>query len=254
MSKTSVENALQVLKLFSMDEPELGVTKISEKLGVAKSTAYRLLASLAEEGFVFKDSNSNLYSLGLSVIPMMEVVQSQIPITLEAKPILSKLVINTNENAHLCILEGLEVVYLETIEGFYASNDLIHIGKRKPAHCTSGGKAILAFDQSLKEIAPNQLKRYTPYTITEKEEFKRQLETIRKESFVISKQEYREHIIAIAVPVFNDKQKVIASISITIDKKRYSDKLANRYINDLKHATAELTKIITLRKRSELYE
>lgn len=176
--RTSVENALKVLKLFSMDEPELSVTAVSEKLKIAKSTAHRLLVSLAQEGFVYKDTQSNLYSLGASVIPMMDIVKSQIHISNEVSPILSDLVVNTRENAHLGILDGLNVIYLETIEGTYAPEDYIHIGKRKPAHCTSGGKAILAFNEEIAGIASNHLKQYTPYTITDRLQFIEQLRQI----------------------------------------------------------------------------
>lgn len=252
MSRTSVENALQVLKLFSMDEPELSVTAVAEKLQVAKSTAYRLLASLAKEGFVYKDTQSNLYSLGASIIPMMDVVKSQIHISNESRPILSDLVLHTKENAHLGILEGLHVVYLETVEGMYAPEDYIHIGKRKPAHCTSGGKAILAFNEEFAKIAAENLQSYTPFTVTEPQQFMKQLRHIGEVGHVVSKQEYQPHIIAIAVPVYNEKNQVIASISITIDKSRYSKCLEIRYINNLKKAAKELTAIIKLRKRSEI--
>src|SRR5699024_569978 len=159
--RTSVENALQVLKLFSIDEPELSVSFVSKKLQVAKSTAYRLLAFLAQEGFVYKDPQTNLYSLGTSVLPMMNIVKSQIPISNEVQPLLSELVINTKENAHLCILDGLHVVYLATFEGIYAPNDYIHVGKRIPAHCTSEGKVILAFNDEIANIAINHLHSYT---------------------------------------------------------------------------------------------
>src|SRR5690625_2692223 len=196
MRRTSVENALQVLKLFSIDEPELSVTSIAEKLQIAKSTAYRLLASLAHEGFVYKDTNSNLYSLGASVLPMMDVVKSQIHISHEVRFILRDLVIHTNENAHLGILEGLDVVYLETVEGKFAPDDYIHIGKRKPAHCTSGGKAILAFNEELADIAADNLQSYTSFTVTDQQEFKKQLRLIREAGYVVSKREYRPHIIA----------------------------------------------------------
>lgn len=249
MRRTSVENALQVLKLFSMDEPELSVSAVAKKLHVAKSTAYRLLASLAEEEFVYKDTHSNLYSLGASVLPMMEVVRSQIHISNEVRPILSDLVINTNENAHLGILDGLHVVYLETVEGMFDPEDYIHIGKRKPAHCTSGGKAILAFNDDIADFAAQNLQSYTPFTVTNPQQFKKQLQQIREVGHVVSKQEYRPHIIAIAVPVYNERYEVIASISITIYKKRYSRRLKNRYVIELKNAAEKLSHIITLRKR-----
>lgn len=142
---TSLENALLILKSFSIDQPEMGVTEIAHTLGIAKSTAHRLLSSLTQEGFVVKDRQTNLYSLGSSILSLTNIVNSQIPILNEATPILNKLAEFTGENAHLSILEGLSIIYLQTIQGRFPVHDFIHIGKRHPAFCTSSGQAILAY-------------------------------------------------------------------------------------------------------------
>src|SRR5699024_10592449 len=152
---------------------------------------------------------------------------------------------------HLCILDGLHVVYLATFEGIYAPEDYIHVGKRIPAHCTSEGKVILAFNDEIANIAINHLHSYTRHKITDPLTFKKQLRSIRETGYVISKLEYKAHIVAIAVPVYNEKNQVIASISITIDVSRYTNELANRYIIELKKVAKELTYMIKLRKRSE---
>lgn len=251
--KTSLENALHLLKIFSMDEPELSVTSVSEKLNVAKSTAHRLLTSLAAEEFVYKDPHSNLYSLGLSILRMVEIISSQIHISNEAVPILNKLAEKIGENAHLAILDGSEVVYLQTIDGDYSSIDYIHLGRRKPAFCTSAGKVILAFNPEIAEIVAKQLTPYTKHTITDPKIFFQELENIRRLGYVISVKEYKEHITSLGVPVYNESGYVIASISITVDHARAtSERIQRNYISLLRQAGKELTNIIRLRKGGSL--
>lgn|SRR5690625_1879244 len=251
--RTSLENALHLLKLFSMDEPELSVTEVSEKLGVAKSTAHRLLSSLAQEGFVYKDSQSNLYSLGFSILRLVEIVNSQIHISSEAIPILNTLVEEIGENAHLAILDGFDVVILQTISGDYSSIDYIHLGRRLPSFCTSSGKAILAFNPDIAKDVAKIMKPYTNKTIVDPKLFFAELEKIRKQQYVISVREYKDDITSIGVPVFNEVGHVIASITITIDYERAtSNRVQNHYVSLLQRAGRELTKIIKMRKRGHV--
>ncbi|WP_339164515.1 IclR family transcriptional regulator [Siminovitchia sp. FSL W7-1587] len=251
--RTSLENALHVLKLFSMDEPEMSVTDVSRKLQVAKSTSHRLLSSLASEGFVYKDPHTNLYSLGSSILSLVQIVNSQIPIANEAVPILNMLVETIGENAHLAILEGLDVVYLQTIDGVYSSVDYIHLGNRKPAFCTSAGQAILAFHPKTAARASRQLRTYAVNTITSPDAFFQKLKDVQKNGFVISEQEYRDGITGIGVPVYNDKKQVMASLSITALTQRVSsDRIKNRYVTLLQKASGKLTEMIIWRKRSDI--
>lgn len=251
--RTSLENALHVLKFFSIDEPEMSVTEISRKLGTAKSTSYRLLSSLASEGFVYKDPHSNLYSLGSSILSLANIVHSQIPISNEAVPILNMLVETIGENAHLSILEGTEVVYLKTIGGIYSSVDYIHHGSRKPAFCTSAGQAILAFHPDAAKLASNELQTHKKSTIISPLAFLKRLDRVRKDGFAICDQQYRNDITGIGVPVYGESGQVIASLSITAFSKRISSpEIQSRYIALLKKSSERLTDMIKLRKRRDM--
>lgn len=235
-----------------MDEPELSVTEVSLKLQVAKSTAHRLLTSLASEGFVYKDPHSNLYSLGSSILSLTEIVNSQIPISNEAMPILHMIVESIGENAHLTIVEGLDIVYLQTISGPYSSDDLIHLGNRKPAFATCAGQAILAFHPHLAEQAAQQLHPFTKHTIVSKADFFNKLQSVRQLHYSICVEEYRAGISAIGVPVFNESDEVIASLSITAHTKRMSsEKMKQQTIALLQKGAAQLHEMITLRKRRD---
>ncbi|GAB3062572.1 IclR family transcriptional regulator [Virgibacillus ainsalahensis] len=247
---TSLENALAMLKQFSIDTPEIGVTSLSHRLDISKSTAHRLLSSLAQEGFVYKDPQTNLYSLGSSILSLVNIVNTQIHISNEVIPILNLLVEKTNENTHLTILEGLEVVYIQTIGGEYASKDKILLGSRRPAFCTSAGQSILAYHLDAESEAARNLNYYTSKTITSQKLFLEKCCKIRKEGFSLSEEEYEEGVTGISVPVFDESGKVIASLGVTGNTKRIASlNLQQKYIHLLNNSSKELTKIIKLRKR-----
>lgn len=249
---TSLENALLILKSFTLDKPEQSVTEIAQSLNVAKSTAHRLLSSLNKEGFVVKDRQTNLYSLGSSILSLTNIVNAQIRISNEVIPILNTLVEATSENAHLAIIEDLEIVYLQTMSGLYQANDFVHIGKRHPAFCTSSGQAILACHPSLAEKVANHLTPFTPYTVTSPSLFIQKLRLVKEMGYVICDKEFQPHICGIGAPVFNEKQEVIASINITADSKRAnSPALQKRYIHAVQNAATQLSEIIAIRKRSD---
>lgn len=225
---SSLENALAILKLFSMNEPELSVTSISKKLAISKSTAHRLLTSLLSEGFVHKDPQTNLYSLGTSILSLVNIVNSQIHISTEVIPLLNSLVERTNENAHLAILEKDYAVYIQTMKGSYPTNDHIQLGTRKLAYETAAGKVILAF-----QSASNHHDSY------------KEIHTIQANRFAIYE---KQNVMEIAVPVYKNDTDVIASLSITADTNRVTRRMQKHYIFLLQHAANELRKIVQLRK------
>lgn len=236
--KSSLENSLTLLTLFTMDEPELGVTSISKKLGVSKSTAHRLLTSLVQEGFVYKDSKTNLYSLGATILSLVNIVNSQIHISNEVIPLLNILVEKTKHSAHLAILENENVVYIQTMKGVYPCLDSIQLGTKRPAHLTAAGQVILANNREELNLAE----------ITNSDLFHEKLNMIREKGNAISKGEFKQGVTELAVPVYKNRTDVIASISITSNNDRIiSSRIFKQYTKLLHHAANELQKMIQMR-------
>lgn len=129
-SFSSLENALRLLQLFSMDETELSITDISERLNISKSAAHRLLQTLKSEGFVKKDAKTNLYSLGASLLAMRKIIHSRFPICQIALPFLQELVSLSGESAHIATLHGADVIYLHKVECDHPIRLLSYVGKK----------------------------------------------------------------------------------------------------------------------------
>lgn len=219
---SSVKNALRILNSFTMEEPEKKISDISAELGLNKSTVSRTMATLASEGFVYKDPETKKYRLGFSILTLSGIINSNMDIYKESHPVLNQLVESIGETAHISILDQLEVIYLQKVECNHPVRFLTHVGKRNPAYCTSSGKVILAFsrEELVEAVIANGLKKYTKNTITDPDEFRQHLQEIRERGYAYSIEEFSEGVITIAAPVYDYTGKVVAALSVVGPKQR----------------------------------
>ncbi len=144
----SVGSALDVLECFATDG-ELGVSDIARRLGVAKSTAHRLLQTLVSRGFVEQDSSSGLYRLGIHVYELGQLAQARNELRHAALPTLRVVAQSTGLTVNFSVPEGADVVFIERLENTDGVRILGHFGRRLPAHCTSSGKVLAAFNEAV---------------------------------------------------------------------------------------------------------
>jgi IclR family transcriptional regulator, KDG regulon repressor len=219
---SSLKNALRILNSFSMDEPEKKITEISSSLGLNKSTVSRTMATLASEGFVFKDPETKKYRLGLSILTLSGVVNSTMDIYRESQPILNKLVETLGETAHISVLDHLDVIYLHKVECNHPVRYLTHVGRRNPPYCTSSGKVLLAFsgEDVINSVIEKGLHRFSKNTITDPERLHDHLREVNKNGYALSVDELLDGATSIAAPIYDYNEKVIAALSIVGPKQR----------------------------------
>ena len=104
---SSVASAVALLKAFSEDDVELGITALAKRLGIAKSTAHRLAATLMSEGLLEQDRDSGRYRLGIALVRLGALVRQRMDVSSEAKQFLYELRETTHESVHLAILDGV---------------------------------------------------------------------------------------------------------------------------------------------------
>ncbi len=213
---SSLENALRILHLFSMDETEFSLPEISKRLEIGKSTVHRLLQTLKSEGFIKKDPRTNMYSLGTSILAMNKIIQSRLTICNIASPFLQKLVQESGESTHIAKLQDIDVIYLRKIECDHPVRLLSYTGKRNPAFCTSSGQAILAFQpkEIIDKVIQNGLPPYTSKTITSPELFQNKLKQIQQQGYALSIEELHEGVASISAPIWSRNNRVLYSVSI----------------------------------------
>lgn len=238
---TSVRNALKVLQSFTMEAPEQRISDLAISLGLAKSTVSRLMSTLASEGFVIKDPETQKYRLGLSILTLSGVITSNFEITREAAPVVTKLVNELGESAHLAILEGLDTIYIHKVECNHPVKVLTHLGKRNPAYCTSSGKVLLAHstDEVISQVIENGLHPYTRKTITDPIKLRNALKTIKEQGYALSKDELLDGVTTIAAPLFDYTGKVVAAITVTGPDQRITNHKIPMYVKKIVDASKE---------------
>jgi IclR family transcriptional regulator, KDG regulon repressor len=241
---SSVKNALRILKSFTLDEPEKKISDLSLSLGLNKSTVSRTMATLASEGFVYKDPETKKYRLGFSILELSGIVNSSIDVYRESQPILMKLVETIGETAHISVLDKLDVVYLSKVECNHPVRFLTYVGKRNPPYCTSSGKVLLAFSSEslLEQVIEKGLHKFTKSTITDPQKLRNHLRNICESGFAYSIEELTEGVTSIAAPIFDYKGNIIAALSIVGPIQRIQSHKISGYAKKAIQAGLEISR------------
>jgi IclR family acetate operon transcriptional repressor len=225
----AVRRAIAVLKAFSDDAPEMGVTEVSRKVILHKSTVYRLLSAFEGEGLIAKSPETGKYRLGPELIVLGEQVLRHTDVHRVALPFLRELADRTGETVDLEVLSGSNVVTIEEIAGKHVVAAAGAIGMPWAAHATSTGKVLLAHlpPEKQRQILARTLKKFTPRTIIDAKTLGRDLIKIREQGYAVSFGELEDHLIAIGLPIRSRNGDAIAAVSISgPDTRLTPDKMA----------------------------
>lgn len=199
----SVDNALKLILLLG-EQQEIRLTDAGTHLGVATSTAHRLLAMLTWRGFVRQDPVTKTYGPGPALTTVAFSVLRRMDIPRLAQPILDDLVQSLGETCHLGTLEGDHVRFLAVSEPDVAVRVASRLGRSSPAHCTSTGKVLLAelSDEQLLRLYPSErLTTVTSNSLSSRDQLFAQLAKTRLDGYALNRQESEEGVASVAVPV-----------------------------------------------------
>ena len=221
---SSVTSALLLLKVFSEEEAEIGISSMAKRLGLAKSTVHRLAVTLAAEGFLEQNPENGRYRLGLSLFSLGTLVRRRMDVSNQARPLLGQLRDSTQEAVHLAILAQTSIMYLYNLESSQAIGIRSYIGARKPAFCTSEGRVLLAFGppEAAASVFAEGLKPRTPKTNTDPAALAKTLEEVRQLGYAIDDEESEEGMRGVAAPIRDISGRVIAAASLAGPIQRLS--------------------------------
>jgi DNA-binding IclR family transcriptional regulator len=246
----SVDRALMIVEALHSAKKELGVTEISEMLGLHKSTTFGLICTLENRGFLSQNKEIGKYKLGLRFMEIGNAIHENLDLRQIVKPYLKELSEKFQETVHFAIEENNKVVYIDKIESPRALVIKSSIGKRNPMHCTGVGKCLLAFmnDERRQEVFEEELEKFTENTITDKEKLEEEIIKIRKNGYSIDNEEIEIGLKCIAAPVLNHKNELIGGISISAPSTRMTDERIKELMIPLKNATLNISKDLGYKK------
>lgn len=223
---SSVASALLLLKTFSEDEAELGISSMAKRLGLAKSTVHRLAVTLASEGFLEQNQENGRYRLGLSLFALGVLVRRRMDVSNLGMLLLRALRDLTQESVHLAILTEDSIVYLYNVEGAQAIGARSYLGARKPAFCTSEGRVLLAFGsaQQVQVALAEPLEARTPKTVTDPKALLKLFDEVRRLGYAIDDEESESGMRGVAAPIRNISGTVIAAVGLAGPVQRLTKK------------------------------
>lgn len=220
----TVRKVAEILELFSAGRSEWGVREVSRELHIPKSTAHALMHSLANQRLLQR-TDKGRYQLGWKLFELGQILLDATQIRVAARALIQDLVDRMGETAHLATLDGIQAVYIERLPRVPEGRGIAaRKGERRPAYRSAVGKVLLAYSEweSIVSLLRQQgLNALTKNTITSLDELHEELRETRRRGYGYDIEETSKGVCCIAAPIFNDRSKVIAAVSLVVPPDRF---------------------------------
>ncbi|AQZ60484.1 Transcriptional regulator, IclR family [[Actinomadura] parvosata subsp. kistnae] len=236
----SVDNALLVLHMLR-DRGRVQVTDVAGELGIARSTAHRLLAMLVYRDFAVRDED-HTYLPGpfLASAPAIPGGSALRELRARTRPAMESLCARVQETVNLMVRVGTEVRFLDSVEFPRIQHVTDRRGTILPAHLASGGKALLA------TLPPDELHAlYPDLTDRERAALTRELAEIRTSGIALNIEGTERGVSAIGAALRNGRGSAVAALSISVPSARFAADELGTYVDELRHAVAEAERALT---------
>jgi DNA-binding IclR family transcriptional regulator len=210
----SIERAFSVLS--SLVDGPIGVTEVAERAAIPKSTAARLLASLAQEQMVERLPGETRWRLGPRLVSLAAAVRPTRSLIEIARPYLAELAASTGEAAGLSVPDGDTVHYVDQVDSRHPVAVRDWTGTRLPLHPVSSGLVFLAHRRAddLQRYLARPLERFTPRTVVYPEAIRQRLRQVQLDGFAWTRDEYVDGISSVAAPVADADGEIVAAVHV----------------------------------------
>lgn len=242
----AADAVLQILVLLARQAEPVPAAQIATLLDLPRSTTYRLLGALVEHGFVSYLPEERRYGLGVVAFELGSSYSRQMPLRRIAQPVLSRLVAETGENAHLAVLHGPDVYYVIEERAAGRPPLVTDVGVRLPATLTASGLAILSAlsASQVRAIYPNaaalvQRDGRGPVSTAE---LRRRLAVVRERGYAVEDGLVTEGTASVGVPVLNHTGHPVAGVSLTYQADQVGEDDRARLVRGVHRAATALTR------------
>ncbi len=238
----SVDAALKLLLMFR-NTSEIGVTPASQALGVAPSTAHRLLRMLCYHGLVEQDTEKRTYLPGRALVEIGLSVVKGMDLRTRVRPVLERLARELDETVHLAVLQDRDVMFLDCVESEHVLRVGSRVGTVLPAECTAAGKAMLSAlpQERLRNLYPNrEIRRLTPRSLASRDDLERDLASTRRRGYAVNNFESEPGVKTVAVAIPGEARPWRAAIVAAAPGDRLPEERVKRVAEVLQQALEEL--------------
>ncbi|MCG8559970.1 MAG: helix-turn-helix domain-containing protein [Hyphomicrobiales bacterium] len=245
-SVQSLDRALALLKLVAASDG-IGLTDLSQRAGIAPSTAHRLLTTLQAHGFVDYREAQGHWLIGVEAFRAGSAFVRRTKVADMGRAVMRRLMESCGETVNLAIEQDGDVVFISQVETHEPIRAFFRPGTRGPAHASGIGKALLAehTDETVRRLLQRKgLPGFTPKTIVEPERLFGELAEIRRRGWSLDDEERNLGMRCVAAAIYNEFGEAIAGVSISGPVVRLSDERVGELGPRVKRAAAEITESI----------
>jgi DNA-binding IclR family transcriptional regulator len=243
---SSLRKAIGILKCFSEERTELSMTEVTHMTRLPPGTASRMLNALVEEHLLERGERDKLYRLGVHCLRMGKIARKSGALRTCVLPFMERLRDCFNETVSLYVRQDYTRVCYAQCETKSALRRSIPVGSILPLAAGAAGRCLLAWmPEAFIGEAMRELRPYTENTILEEKEIRTLLERTRQELYSVSRAEREKGVTAVAVPLFDAKDSVCASLSISGPDMRFSEQNIEEMVLALKKTALDLSEILS---------
>ena len=238
----SIIKAFTLLDAFTTDKKEWGVRELATKSGYNKSTTHRLLSTLVSLNAVQQNENEK-YSLGSKLFELGNRVSLYQSLINATKIAIRDIAINIQETVLFGVIKDNQVFYINKAESIQGLKISTSTGSYQPLHATAIGKVLLAFSSEIKReniLKSINFNSYTKNTISSKKQLSTALNKTKKQGYALDLEEFELGLICVAIPIFNNQNKLIGSISASGPSSRFELKKVQNYISILNDGASKI--------------
>jgi IclR family pca regulon transcriptional regulator len=245
----SLAKGLAVIEAFGAETPAMTLSEVARRTGISPGSAQRILRTLASLGYV--GAEEGRFSLKPRALQLGYAYLASLPLTSIAQPMLSALMLATDETCSLALLDGSDVVYVARAPARRLRRDYMAVGTRLPAHATSVGKVLLAALpptalEALLSILPQTAQQLTPNTLTDRDAVWAAVRRAAEQGYAVNDQEAIMGLRSLGVPV-TVGGRVVAAMGLSVEVVRVSrEDLEHRLLPSLRDMAASLSTAISL--------
>ena len=241
---SAITRAIEILFALSSSPEPLSAIGVSEKLKIPKASIHRLMVHLESIGILEREPGSKKFITGqrLNNLAIETLINS--PNKSMRHSILEALVSDLKETCNITALAGNKVIYIDRVESQWPLRIHLQPGSMVPIYCGASGKLFLSYmpaQQRRRILNSITLVKYTEHTIINIEKIEKELKKIRTQNYGLDIEEFMQGLIGIAVPIFNQNNKICGTVSIHIPTVRHNVSEAIACIPKLRIAAEKIS-------------